>query len=191
MQKIKGIKCKSLHVFSTTWMNSLTDLGLLWDPHIGHYSSITSTRDTLIVVSLCHLLVPCPVPNNNYVSCSEVMLIRLIKKSMCSPLYTCVHCPLKHWDIIWFQIFQWALLGRSLWWFIGLPRWKSQPYIPSFSTTYFSLGAKNTAVWMKVLASFHTKIFALAGDRKYMSLESGIISRRAVPKNTHTHTNNH
>lgn len=191
MQTIKRIKCKSLCIFSTTWMNSLTDLCLPWDPHIGHYHSITSKRDTLIVVSLCHLLVPCPVPNNNYVSCRAVMLICLIKKSMCSPLHTCGHCPLKHWVFSDVHIFQWALLGRSLWWFIGLPRWKRQPHMPPFSTTYFSLGATNTAVWMKVLASFHTKIFALAGDRKYVSQESRIISRRAVLKTTHTHTNNH
>lgn len=113
MQTIKRIKYKSLHVFSTTWMNSLTDLCLLWDPHIGHHRSITSNRDTLIVVSWCHLLVPCPVPNNNYVSWRVVMLICLIKKSMCSPLHTCVHCPLKHWGILWCPHFSVGVPGQE------------------------------------------------------------------------------
>lgn len=113
MQKIKRIKYKSLHVFSTIWVKSLTDVGPLWDPHIGHYSSITLKRDTVIVVSLCHLLVPCPVPNNNYVSCRALMLIHLIEKSMCSPLYTWVHYPLKHWDITWCSDFSVGITGQE------------------------------------------------------------------------------
>ena len=47
-----------------------------------------------------HLLVPCPVPNNNSASCCMVMLIGLIKKSIYSPLYTFVHYPMEHWGIV-------------------------------------------------------------------------------------------
>jgi hypothetical protein len=60
--------------------------------------------------------------------------------------------------------------------------------MPSFSTIYFSLGAENTAIWLKVLACLCSKIFLLA-KRKEANPVSGTVTQKVVLINTQIHIN--
>lgn len=79
-----------------------------------------------------------------------------------SPLYTFVHYPLNQWGYyLMSAFFSGHWLGWSLTWFIGLPRWNSQPLsCPRSLQLTFLWEAENAAVWLTTCKLLHQTIRA-------------------------------